>query len=237
MSLAQCRLDQFISRQCDLSRKDVRLLLAQKRVLVDGVIATEIAQRVHKFSHIILDNKILQANEAYYFMLNKPVGVVCATQDKEHKTVIDLIHGKHKNSLHLVGRLDLNSSGLVLLTNDSRWSRELTSPEQKIEKRYIVTVKKPLSSEYIDAFEKGFYFAYENIITRPAKLKIISTYQAEVILTEGRYHQIKRMFGRFRNPVIALHRISIGQFTLDDSLRPGEGKFIVTPHSTIKEQK
>ena len=235
MSLEQSRLDNFISRQCNISRKNVRLLLAQKRVLVDGIIAVEIAQQVHKFSHIILDGQLLQANKACYIMLNKPIGVVCATKDEKHKTVIDLLQDENKNSLHLVGRLDLNSSGLVLLTNDSRWSKYLTSPEQKIEKRYIVTVKNPISLDYISAFAQGFYFSYENITTRPAILRIISTYKAEVILTEGRYHQIKRMFGYFRNPVTFLHRTSIGQFILDDRLKIGESRTIVNPYPTIRE--
>ena len=157
-------------------------------------------------------------------MLHKPVGVVCATKDKQHKTVVDLLQCKNKEQLHIVGRLDLNTSGLVLLTDDSRWSERLTSPQNKVEKRYVVTLKKPLSAEYIDAFAQGMYFDYEDITTKPVKLTIISTYQAEVILTEGRYHQIKRMFGRFRNPVVALHRVAIGSFVLDDSLKAGESR-------------
>jgi len=230
MSLEQNRLDRFISYQCGISRKNVRLLLAQKRVYVDGIIANDIAQRINKFSHITLDSKILQANDPSYLMLNKPIGVVCATKDEKHKTVIDLLSYKNKNSLHIVGRLDLNSSGLVLLTNDSRWSKHLTSPEQKVEKRYLVTLKHPLSEEYIKTFAQGFYFSYEKITTRPAILRILSTYQAEVILTEGRYHQIKRMFGFFRNPVVALHRISIGSFIIDKTLKTGESRVIVNPH-------
>jgi 16S rRNA pseudouridine516 synthase len=163
-------------------------------------------------------------------MLHKPVGVVCATKDNKHKTVIDLLGSiltpDEKASLHLVGRLDLNTSGLVLLTNDSRWSEQLTSPKSKVAKHYLVTLKNPLSNEYIDAFAKGMYFAFENITTKPVTLKIISQYQAEVILMEGRYHQIKRMFGRFKNPVVALHRKSIGEYVLDERLKEGECQFL-----------
>jgi 16S rRNA pseudouridine516 synthase len=115
---------------------------------------------------------------------------------------------------------------LVLLTNDSRWSEYLTSPLSKVPKQYIVTLKNPLTEDYIQAFSQGMYFAFEDITTKPATLKIISPYQAEVTLMEGRYHQIKRMFGRFNNPVIALHRLSIGNYVLDESLRVGESRTI-----------
>jgi 16S rRNA pseudouridine516 synthase len=230
MSINRARLDRFISETCQINRKKVRLLLAQKRVTVDGVIATDIALPIDKFSVISLDNKVLQQHQALYVMLHKPIGVVCATKDDKHRTVIDLLgellSAEEKASLHIVGRLDLNTSGLVLLTNDSRWSEKLTSPKSKVAKHYLVTLQNPLTQEYIAAFSAGMYFAYENITTLPVVLTITSQYQAEVVLTEGRYHQIKRMFGRFNNPVIALHRTSIGKYVLDESLNLGESKLI-----------
>jgi len=228
MSISRARLDRFISEKCQINRKKVRLLLAQKRVMVNGVIITNIAHSIDKFSVISFDNKIIQNNKPLYIMLHKPVGVVCATKDDKHKTVIDLLGESYtsdeKSSLHIVGRLDLNTSGLVLLTNDSRWSEQLTSPKSKVPKHYLVTLENPLSEQYIHAFAKGMYFDYENITTKPVVLKIISQYQAEVILTEGRYHQIKRMFARFDNRVIALHRTSIGSYILDENLKVGENK-------------
>ena len=237
MSISRARLDRFISEQCQINRKKVRLLLAQKRVIVDGVIATDIAQPINKFSVISVDNQLVQQNKALYIMLHKPVGVVCATKDEQHVTVIDLLDEKltaeEKASLHIVGRLDLNTSGLVLLTNDSRWSEQLTSPQSKVTKHYLVTLQNPLSSEYIEAFAKGMYFNYEKITTKPVTLNILSQYQAEVILTEGRYHQIKRMFGRFNNPVTALHRTSIGDFVLPDSLPSGEYQLLNISNKSI----
>lgn len=237
MSISRARLDRFISDQCQINRKKVRLLLAQKRVSVDGVIATDIAQAINKFSFIKLDDDIIQENKALYIMQHKPIGVVCATKDDKHKTVIDLLNltltSQEKASLHIVGRLDLNTSGLVLLTNDSRWSEQLTSPTNKVAKRYLVTLKNPLSADYIDAFAKGMYFAYEDITTKPVILNILSKYCAEVILTEGRYHQIKRMFGRFDNPVIALHRTSIGPYVLNENLAIGESQFCSVSNADI----
>ena len=230
MAINTARLDRLISDSRQINRKKVRLILAQKRVYVDGVLATDIAQLVDQFSHVVMDNEVLQANQTHYIMLNKPIGVVCATKDKKHKTVIDLLAAQFDqdvlDSLHIVGRLDLNTSGLVLLTNDSRWSERLTSPEHKVSKCYQVTLENALTPDYIEAFAKGMYFPYENITTKPAILHIVSLFEAQVSLTEGRYHQIKRMFGRFRNPVIALHRYSIGRLRLDESLKDGESRVL-----------
>ena len=224
MALDKARLDRFIAQYCQVSRKNVRLMLAQNRVWVNGSVARDIDEIIDTFSHITLDGKVIQANVPHYIMLHKPIGVVSATSDTQHKTVIDLLDYPYKNELHIVGRLDLNTSGLVLMTNDSRWSERLTLPEQKVAKRYTVTLKNKLSAEYVSAFAKGMYFEYENLTTKPAKLKIVSDYQAEVELIEGRYHQIKRMFGRFRNPVIALHRSAIGNLSLDSQLATGESR-------------
>lgn len=228
MAINTTRLDRFISDFCQVNRKSVRLMLAQKRVYVDGKVATDIAQIVDCFSHIVIDDSVVQNNPPVYIMLHKPVGVVCATKDKKHKTVIDLLKGSFPDevtsNLHIVGRLDLNTSGLVLLTNDSRWSEKLTLPENKVSKHYQVRLENPLTEEYISAFAKGMYFDFEKITTKPAILNIISSHQAEVVLTEGRYHQIKRMFGRFRNPVVGLHRFAIGKLTLDESLKVSESR-------------
>jgi 16S rRNA pseudouridine516 synthase len=157
-------------------------------------------------------------------MLHKPIGVVSATKDTQHQTVIDLLDCAARHELHIAGRLDLNSSGLLLLTNDSRWSDALMSPTQKVDKVYRVTLANPLTAEYIAAFAEGMYFGFEDIMTQPAKLVILTDHVAEVTLKEGKYHQIKRMFGRFRNPVVGLHRLSIGDIVLDAALAPGESR-------------
>jgi len=221
------RLDKLLSKKLGISRKDVRLILAQQRVFVDGIVATDIGQQIDKFSLVECDNEILQKQQTIYLMLNKPVGVVSATKDEKHKTVIDLITIPDKDTLHIVGRLDLNTSGLVLLTNDSRWSERLTLPESKVKKIYHVTLEKSLTDEYIDAFALGMYFSYEGITTKPAKLEIISEYVAIVTLTEGRYHQIKRMFGRFDNKVLQLHRQQIGNLSLDSALQRGQSRELI----------
>ena len=228
MALNTTRLDKFIAKHLNIKRKDVRLILAQQRVLIDQQVTTSVDQRVNHFSHICLDGKVIQNNQPIYIMLHKPVGVVCATKDTQHPTVIDLLSHPSKEELHIVGRLDLNTSGLVLLTNDSRWSEALTDPKYKVAKAYHVTLENPLTDDYINAFSKGMYFDYEGITTLPAELVIKNTFEAEVKLLEGKYHQIKRMFGRFQNRVTSLHRSCIGEISLDLSLLAGDSRALTT---------
>lgn len=211
-----------------IPRGDVRAILASGRIEVDGFPAQNINQVIGQFTHVSMDSRVLQANTPRYIMLNKPVGVVSATKDERHRTVIDLIDEKNAENLHIAGRLDFNSTGLMLLTNDGAWSRGLASPERGVSKRYRVTVDKPLTQECIDAFAAGMYFDYEDITTRPATLHIISDFAAEVTLTEGRYHQIKRMFGRFETKVLTLHRFAIGALSLDPGLASGQNRELTT---------
>lgn len=216
------RLDRFVSGHTGMNRRAVRALLASGRIGLNGRAAREINQVVDQFSHITLDGQVLQDHAAMYLMLHKPRGVVSATRDDRHRTVIDLLDAHMANDLHIAGRLDFNSTGLLLLTNDGRWSRKLASAQHPVEKVYRVTLEHALSEHYIEAFAQGMHFPYENITTRPVILTVLSDHSAELRLTEGRYHQIKRMFGRFNNKVLTLHRIAIGNVSLDPALTAGQ---------------
>jgi 16S rRNA pseudouridine516 synthase len=226
------RLDRFISKAIGVKRSEVRALLASGRVQVDGLVAKDIAQLVGQFSHITVDQKTLQAVKPVYVMMHKPAGVVSATKDDKHQTVVDLLERDDREQLHIAGRLDFNSTGLLLLSNDGDWSKQLSLPERNIQKVYTVTLAKPVTADYVDAFAAGIFFEHEGITTRPAQIKILSgatvdnspVYRAEVWLCEGRYHQIKRMFGRFQNEVLALHRHQIGNLILDKNLLPGQSR-------------
>lgn len=240
MQTKSFRIDRYISKQCSINRRDIKLMLAQGRIVINAHVVREITTIVEEFDHVVLDGKVLQDKKAVYLMVNKPIGVVSATKDELHKTVIDLLPDTVAGSevkaedLHIVGRLDLNTSGLLLLTNNSRWSRRLMSPEEKVPKVYQVAVQNELNEEYISAFAEGMYFAFENITTQPAQLTILNSHLAEVVLTEGKYHQIKRMFGRFRNPVIALHRSKVGNLSLDNDLSVGQYRLLTSEEvSTI----
>ena len=223
------RLDRFLATHSQYSRREARLLLAQRRVMVNQQMAVSVSQVIDPFDTVSLDSRILQQREAVYLAMHKPAGVVSATSDPEQQTVLDVLRSDQAvaltsellDTLHIVGRLDKHSTGLLLLTNDSAWSERLMSPVNKVAKVYEVRLEKPLDESYIEAFASGMYFPYENITTQPVQLKILSDRVARVTLMEGRYHQIKRMFGRFRNPVLQLHRTAIGPFQLPESLEPG----------------
>lgn len=221
------RLDRFISQRSAYSLSDVHLLLARKRILLDGVVACSIQKKVTRFTHVMLDGECLQDNKPVYLLLNKPRGVVSATKDPRHTTVLDLVQHPLKHELHIAGRLDFNTTGVVLLTNDGAWSRKLSSPGSAITKTYEVTLSRPVTDEYIAVFRQGLYFRYENITTRPAHLEILSDYTCRLSLTEGRYHQVKRMFGFFQNEVLALHRVSVGAIALQ-GLEVGQSR-LLTP--------
>ena len=214
------RLDRFLIRRGTHSGKDVTRMLADDRVLVDGEIETNGLRKIDRFSRIELDGKILQNEEAIYLILNKPAGYLSATTDPLHPTVIDLIDHPLRGELHLAGRLDRASTGLLLLTNDGRWSKRVTEPVEEISKIYRVTTRDAISPETAAIFAAGIYFAYEDLTTRPAVLEILCDREALLTIHEGRYHQVKRMFHAVGNQVLALHRERIGPLTLD-GLAPG----------------
>lgn len=230
MQTKSFRIDRYISKKLNINRRDTKLILAQGRLIINGNVIRDVTTIVEEFDHVVLDQEVLQDKKAVYIMMNKPIGVVSATKDDQHKTVLDLLPDElramdgNQYDLHIVGRLDLNTSGLLLLTNDSRWSRKLMSPAEKVNKIYQVILENEVTDEAVFAFANGIYFPYEDITTQPANLTILTKKRVEVVLTEGKYHQIKRMFGRFRNPVLALHRSSVGNLSLDPSLGAGESR-------------
>lgn len=234
MQTKSFRVDRYISKKLNINRRDIKLMLAQGRLVINGNVIRDVTTIVEEFDRVVLDEEVLQDKKAVYIMMNKPIGVVSATKDDRHKTVLDLLPNELKAmngdqyDLHIVGRLDLNTSGLLLLTNDSRWSRKLMSPEAKVDKVYQVTLENEVTEETVSAFSNGMYFSFEDITTQPAKLTILTKTLIEVVLTEGKYHQIKRMFGRFRNPVLALHRSSVGNLSLDPSLDTGKSRALTS---------
>ncbi len=217
------KLDRLIASHANMGRKATHALIAARRVKVDEVTITDTHHPVDRFMRIGIDDAVVQqAQRALYLMLHKPVGILSATVDGQHPTVIDLIDDPDKNSLHIAGRLDRSTSGLVLLTNDGRWSKALMEPTNKVPKVYLVETREPISQDTVEAFARGFHFHTEDITTLPAELEIIGERRARLTLHEGRYHQVKRMFHRVNNRVISLHRQSIGPLSLPPDLAPGQ---------------
>ncbi|WDY59017.1 pseudouridine synthase [Pseudomonas sp. PSKL.D1] len=216
------RLDRFLANLPCYNRQQVRLLLVQRRVRVDDEVVTDPQAEVREFSRVEVDDQLLQAGRpARYLMLHKPAGCVSATQDPQHPTVLDLLPADVRDGLHIAGRLDFNTTGLMILTNDGQWSRRLTQPATKLPKHYLVETEDDIGEHYVAKFLEGFYFAFENLTTQPAQLDILGPRRARLAIVEGRYHQVKRMFGHFDNKVVGLHRESMGAIRLDPDLAPG----------------
>lgn len=177
--------------------------------------------QVGKFDEVRFCEKVVQDDVARYLMLHKPAGVVSATSDREHRTVIDLIEEEWAADLHLAGRLDRFTTGLVILTNDSRFSEALTAPGGRVGKRYRVTVDQAVPEAAQAEIRKGMWFAKEQVTTAPAVLTPLAERVFQLTIYEGKHHQVKRMFARFGIKVTALHREAIGEITLQDELPPG----------------
>lgn len=216
------KLDRLVAKHGFMGRTAALRKLAAGLVKVDGATVTDGHHEVDRFVTVTCGDVVVQkAERALYLMLHKPVGVVSATVDAEHRTVIDLVDDPDRHTLHLVGRLDRSTSGLVLLTNDGRWSKRLMDPEAKVPKVYLVETAEVIDAGAVDAFARGFHFHTEDIVTAPAELVLLGERIARLTLHEGRYHQVKRMFHRVRNRVVRLHRESIGGINLPQDLEPG----------------
>jgi len=215
------RLDRFICKHTEHSHQTSRRLVASGHVMVNGETATDPRRLIDAFSTIQLDGQLLQQQQAHYFMLNKPAGYLSATSDPEHPTVLELLPAPLRPLLHIAGRLDRATTGLLLLTNDGHWSRRVTAPEHKTPKVYHVTTAEPISVEAESCFQAGIWLAREGVMTSPAQLQRLGLRECRLTIYEGRHHQVKRMFAAIGNEVTQLHRESMGEIRLDSTLLPG----------------
>lgn len=216
------RLDRFLAHASGLSRSQVRRLLKSGAVTVNGAACTDAELDVNSQQRITLDGTILEWPRARYLMLNKPAGYVCSHDDANHPLVNSLIAAPWADGLHSAGRLDVDTTGLVLLTNDGDWSHRVTSPRRHCDKSYLASLKHPLADDAVQRFAAGLMLNSETQATLPAILQPLDTHTARVTLHEGRYHQVKRMFAACSNRVEALHRERIGAIHLDPALAPGQ---------------
>lgn len=216
------RLDKFLCHATGLTRSQAQKLIRRREVEVDGAEVRDPSLVVGDESEVVWQGRVLRSSGPRYFMMNKPSGVVCATLDSRHTTVIDLLDEANPKGLHAAGRLDIDTTGLVLISDDGEWSHRVTSPRHKCEKSYLVTLAEPLDESLKERFTDGIELKGEKEKTKPAELEILSPTEARLIITEGKYHQVKRMFAAVGNHVEALHRERIGKLQLDESLAPGE---------------
>lgn len=222
------RLDKIIGSQTSYSRKDVKELIRKKKIEVNNEIVLKSDIKIDPNNDIIsIDNKVLTIKKYVYLMLNKPKGYVSATEDKNDKTVLDLVPEEYRHrDLFPAGRLDKDTTGLMIITDDGTFAHNILSPGKHISKTYNVTIDIPMTEEMVQGFKDGVQLIDGECKT--ASLEITGQYTGIVILTEGRYHQIKRMFGCYKAKVVELERIAMGKFYLPEDLTQGECREFTT---------
>ncbi|MCR4940468.1 MAG: rRNA pseudouridine synthase [Treponemataceae bacterium] len=229
------RIDKVLSKQGLGSRKDVKKLLRSGVVLVNGEVCVNADHHVDVDTDIIeVSGRKISVKKDLYLMMNKRMDTVCAAKDGLHDTVFDCLGDEYRHSflggdLHLVGRLDIDTEGLLLFTTDGSLTHRLTSPKTHISKTYLVTLKDPVSeveqTAYSDALRTGLEIPPEGdeggFLSLPAELEWLSDTLCSLVIYEGKYHQVKRMFAALGNKVTALRRTAMGKLGLDQSLLPG----------------
>jgi len=220
------RLDKFICESTELSRSEA------KNVIRKGLISNQAgplrsgAYKVTSDDIIQLKGKTLTTRGFRYIMLNKPPGYISSNVDEQMPSLLNLIEVEKKQTLFIAGRLDADTTGLILITDDGQWSHQVTSPRKKCEKRYRVALQEVITQEAVQQFAKGIQLKSEPQPCLPAKLEIINEHEVLLTISEGKYHQVKRMFAAVGNLVTKLHREQIGDVELDSTLALGESRFL-----------
>lgn len=217
------RLDKIISSQFNMSRSIARKVIRYGRVTVSGKVVHDPALAVDpNESDIQFRGQALVFKEHIYLLLNKPMGVLSASEDKKRETVVDLVPEEFKrNGLFPVGRLDKDTTGLLIITDDGDFAHKVLSPKKNIFKTYKVTLDGNITDEIIEIFEKGVTLA-DGTLCRSARLKALTDNVVEIQISEGRYHQIKRMFGTVNLGVNELERIALGGLKLPQNMEYGQ---------------
>lgn len=216
------RIDKVISTQTGYTRKEVKELIRKKKVIVNGNIINKSDIKIDpKLDKITVDSLNIEIKEYVYLILNKPKGYISATEDRNIPTVLDLVPKAylHRN-LFPVGRLDKDTTGLMIITDDGKFAHNILSPQKHVKKVYSVTIDIPITDDMIIGFEKGVMLS--DGVCKGANLEKTEVNTGIVTLTEGRYHQIKRMFGCFGAKVVELQRIGMGNLKLPSELEVGQ---------------
>lgn len=235
------RLDKLIASQGKLSRSDVKKLIKSGRVTVDGAVpkAADIKVDAEK-AEIAVDGRVLNYKKHIYIMLNKPRGVISASEDKTQKTVVDLVPPElYRDGLFPAGRLDSDTVGFVLITDDGDFAHRILSPKNHIMKTYHATLKAPLTESDIYRFENGIELS-DGTLCLEAEVRMLegtAEPTAEVKICEGKYHQVKRMFAALGNKVLYLKRVRMGGLDLDESLEEGQCREITAEEMLLLSEK
>lgn len=230
------RLDKILSSRTGLSRKEAKAAISGGKVFVNGKAIRSSETKVGENDEIIFGCNKISQKAHLYIVLHKPKGYVSATEDPKQQTVLELVpENLMRSGLFPAGRLDKDTTGLMIITDDGDFAHRILSPKKHVSKKYAVTIDLPVT----EAMEKGFAegIALNDGICKSAKLFKTGEYTCEVTLSEGRYHQIKRMFGCFGAKVTELHRLSMGGFSLPEDLLPGECRELTEEELALIESK
>ncbi|WP_297813900.1 pseudouridine synthase [uncultured Finegoldia sp.] len=217
------RLDKMLSDMKIATRKEIKAMVKKGIVSVNSVTATKSSQQIDENNDVVrIYDEIIEYRKYLYFVMNKRKGVTSNSTDYEHETVIDDMGELCVFDLKPVGRLDKDTTGLLIITNDGKFAHNLISPKKDVSKKYLVTLKNKVDKKYNDTFEKGIKLMPEDIVTKPATMEIIDDYNCYLTIKEGKFHQVKRMFEKVGNEVVELKRVQIGDFKLPEELEEGD---------------
>ncbi|MCP4180942.1 MAG: pseudouridine synthase [bacterium] len=209
------RLDKFICKSTELTKDEAVHAIHAEKVAVNNKIITNKAAQVHKNNTVTLDNKKLKVRSYHYILMNKPLGTICSNIDESYPSIFNYINIDRISELHITGRLDIDTTGLLLITDDGHWSFNIIQPNRQCKKVYRVGLRDVITDDIALKFKNGVQLQGESKLTLPAELKIISPKEVLLTITEGRHHQVKRMFAAVGNKVVTLHREKIGDINLD----------------------
>lgn len=230
------RIDKIIASQGKYSRSEVKKLISQKRVLVNGELIFKSEIKVSEDALIQIDGKEISVKKNIYLILNKPKGYVSATEDRKDKTVLELVpEHLYRKDLFPAGRLDKDTTGLMIITDDGNLAHNILAPKKHIRKIYEVTLDVPVTEEMVKGFAEGIEL--NDGKCKEGVIEITGEYTCKVTITEGRYHQIKRMFGCFSAKVIELHRICMGNLFLPEDLKESECKELTENELLLLQEK
>jgi len=215
------RLDKLISNSTAFTRSQAKIVISKGKVKVNGEVIRKAAQHIADDAQVEYMGVSINAPKARYIMFNKAAGVVCANKDKDHQTIFDTLFISNIEKLHVAGRLDIDTTGLVLITDDGQWLHQITSPKHQHTKTYLVDLDEDITDKQISVLESGVQLKDEKNRCQPAALEVISSKQIRLMIIEGKYHQVKRMLAAVGNHVVKLHREKVGNIMLDNDLKEG----------------
>ena len=233
------RLDKYLADMCLGTRSELKKEIRKGQAIVNGSVIKDPGYALSGTEDVTFKGETVLYEEMVYYMLNKPAGVITATKDASQKTVLDLVDISRKKDVFPVGRLDKDTEGLLLLTNDGGLAHRLLSPKHHVDKTYFARVSGRLVQADIDAFARGVYIMSEDYTALPAKLEILASgddSEALVTVQEGKFHQVKNMFDALGNEVLYLKRLSMGPLVLDETLAPVEYRRLTDEETALLKE-